>query len=337
MTALTSALREAGPDDRWSLWYRLSRVRHKAHWWRPPGMPVHTWHGRWWPPAAGLDLFHGLDGAVPDWRSIPKVATLHDLTVLRFPDTDTATDTFRERKLARYRDMAARADRVIAVSEATKRDAVDLLGLAPDRVRVVPHGVDARFRGAQPDPDVAGRYGLHAGYLLFVGAVSQRKNTERLVRAFARSRAAGERQLVLAGRLFHRSRATREAARELGNGDRVVFTGHVPDRDLPALYAGAAALVFPTHYEGFGLPILEAMASGVPVVCADRGAAPETAGGLALTVDPDDTAAITEAIDRIVDDPPAGPAALKRHAAAFTWQRAARQTAAIYRELLEDA
>lgn len=336
MQALAAALQRTCSDHRFSLWYRLSRLRHRRRWWRPHGMPTHVWQGNWWPPWHGLDLVHGLDGVVPDWRSIPRVATLHDLAVLRHPDPDIAAEGFRQGKLARYRDMVARADRVIAVSEATKRDAMELLDLTPERLRVIPHGVDDRFHTARRDPALEDRLGLRAGYLLFVGAVSQRKNTERLVRAYARSRACRERQLVLAGRVYHRSQATREAAVKAGVADRVIFANHVPDADLPALYAGAGALAFPTLYEGFGLPILEAMASGVPVLCGNRGAAPETAGGLAITVDPTDTDAIAEGIDRVLESPPAEAGALKRHAAGFTWKRTAMQTAELYREFFDN-
>lgn len=335
MRSLTGALMEALPEARISHWYRLSRLRHRQRWWRPAGVRLRTWQGSWWPPYAGLDLFHGLDGAVPDWRRVPCVATLHDLAVFRLTDPETASESFRESKLARYRQMARRADRVIAVSEATRLDAVELLGIPAERTRVVPHGVDEPFRNARVEPAVLNRYGLREGYLLFVGNVSQRKNTERLVRAFAFSRAARGRQLALAGSAGHRSHATRVASTELGLDDRVIFTGHLADRDLPALYAGASALVFPTLYEGFGLPILEAMAAGIPVLCSDRGAAPETGGGLAVTVDPENTDAIAAGIDRVLESPPADPDALKRHAGNFTWQRAALQTAAIYGEIAD--
>lgn len=333
MKALAAALREARPGDRLSLWYRLSRLKHRHRWWRPSGMPVRTWQDGWWPPVAGLDLFHGLDGAIPDWRHLPRVATVHDLTVLRDEEPETARESFRQRKRQRYRALAG-ADRIIVPSEATMRDVVALLDVAPERVRVIPHGVEERFRDAQRDPALERRLGLRPGYLLFVGAVSQRKNTKRLVRAFARSRAARDRQLVLAGRVYHRSEGTRDAVRELKLDDRVVFADHAADADLPSLYAGATALVFPTLYEGFGLPILEAMAAGTPVLCADRGAAPETAGGLAVTVNPHSIEAIAEGIDRVLEHPPATPEALRDHSAHFTWQRAAVQTAAVYSELL---
>lgn len=336
MRCLASALAAEYPDDRFSLWYRLSRLRQRDRWWRPPGLATRTWQGRWWPPFAGVDLYHGLDGVVPERRGVPRVATLHDLAVLRHTDEATASGRFRRRKLERYREMAARADLIVAVSEATRLDAEELLGIPAGRIRVVPHGVEQRFLEARPDPEVLERHGLSAGYLLFVGNVSQRKNTERLVRAFARARAARGRRLVLAGPAGHRSASTRAAADTLGLRERVVFTGHLPEDDLPSLYAGASALVFPTRYEGFGLPILEAMAAGIPVLCGDRGASPGTAGGLAVTVDPEDTEAIAAGIDRVLECPPAGADSLREHARHFTWQRAARQTGAIYRELCRD-
>jgi len=336
MRSLALALAEAYPDDRFSLWYRLSRLKHRELWWRPDGFRTRVWQDGWWPPVTGLDLFHGLDGAVPG-RRLPTVATLHDLTVFLHRDADAASDGFRQRKLDRYREMTRHADRVIAVSESTRRDAIELLGLPPERLRVVPHGVERRFSRATRDREVERRYGLRSGYLIYVGAVSQRKNTERLVRAFALSTAARGRQLLLAGRLWHRSEPTRRAIRELGIEHRVVLADHVRDRHLPALYAGAAALAFPTLYEGFGLPILEAMAAGTPVLCGNRGAAPETAGPHAVTVNPEDTQDIAGGIDRVLLSPPATGEPLRRHAADFTWQRSAVQTGAIYREILDDA
>lgn len=333
MTSLAKAISTECPDDRFTLWYRLSRLKHRRYWQRPAGLATRVWQGRWWPPLPGVDLFHGLDGVVPERHGIPKVATLHDLAVLHPLSPDAASNSFRQRKLERHRAMARVADRVIVPSQATRHDAVNLLELDESRIRVIPHGVEERFLNARPQSSVQQRYGLNDGYLLYVGVVSERKNTERLVRAFARSSEAAERQLMLAGRDYHRSNATRAAVRELDLGDRVFFADHVADRDLPALYAGADALVFPTLYEGFGLPILEAMAAGTPVLCADRGAAPEIAGGFAVTVDPTIVEAIAEGIDRVLSRPPAADD-LKRHAGRFTWQRTAMQTANVYRELI---
>lgn len=319
------------------LWYRLSRLRHRNRWWRPDGIPVRTWQGNWWPPRPGVDLVHGLDGRAPDRRGLPFTVTIHDLTVLKFDHAGLAEAGFRERKLARYRALARGAGPVICVSEATARDATELLGINPGRVRIVPHGVDPRFRPLPPGDigQILHGHDLAPGYLLYVGTVSERKNTERLVRAYARTRARRDgRPLVLAGRLYHRSEPTLAAVRELGLEGEVRCLGAVADADLPALYNGAAALLLPSLYEGFGLPVLEALACGIPVLCANRGGAPEVAADCALTVEPDRTRAIAEGIDAVLDSPPADRDARLHRAARFTWDAAARQTVAVYRELL---
>lgn len=319
------------------LWYRLSRARLRRYWWRPAEIRTHTWLGRRWPLQTRVDLLHGPDALLPPRPNLPAVATLHDLAVFRLAADGLASERFRGDKLRRYLATLARANRLIAVSEATARDAVELLGADPDKLRVVHHGVDNRFRPLDDESirPVTGKYRLFPGYLLFVGTVSPRKNTERLVRAYARSHASHDVPLVLAGRVYHRSRSTLEAITELGLGGRVRCLGYVPDEDLPALYNGARALLLPSLYEGFGLPVLEALACGVPVLCGNRGGAPEVVGHLAIKVASEDINAIAEGIDALLDDPPGSPESRRAHAASFTWDRTARQTVAVYRELVD--
>src|SRR5262249_50257589 len=152
---------------------------------------------------------------------------------------------------------------------------------------------------------------------LFVGAISGRKNTVRLVQAYAQSRASKEYPLVLVGAMSYRGEDTLEAIQQCRLGERVRLLGYVPDKDLPALYAGAACFVFPTLYEGFGMPILEATASGTPVLTSTTGAAPEVSGGLAVSVDPYDVEAIADGIDRALETPAPAIAQAREHARAF--------------------
>lgn len=306
--------------------------------WRPGGLPVRTYHGRWWPLSKGVDIMHGLDCFIPDWRGVKLIVTFHDLLVVKSGDDLIASGRFREKKRKLYEASVRRADAVIADSEATKRDLVSILDVPEEKVHVIHLGIEEHFFEEKlvEAERVAGRYGLEPGYFLFVGAVSGRKNTERLVHAYARSKAGKERRLVLAGAVSYQGQRTLDAVESCGLGDSVKILGYVPDEDLPGLYAAAGGFVFPTLYEGFGIPVLEAMASGTPVLTGDRGAAPETAGGLAVTVDPYDVDAIAEGIDRLLEVPESVLAEARKHASTFTWRRCAEQTLEVYEKVLSD-
>ncbi|HEY7604511.1 MAG TPA: glycosyltransferase family 1 protein [Gaiellaceae bacterium] len=237
------------------------------------------------------------------------VVTIHDLSFERDPRAMSRRDRFVFRRVVPR--AARRARRVIAVSERTKRDLVDLYGIPPDRIAVTPHGVDPAFGPGQ----VAG-----GGFLLYVGAVQARKDPLAAARA---AQAVGL-PLVVAG-----PEREPELAREL----RVLgadLRGYVAKDELAGLYRGAAALVLPSRYEGFGLPVLEAMASGLPVVAADEPALREVAGDAAVYADGDLADAVRAALadrDRLV------AAGLER-AKSFTWDETARRTLAVFREAL---
>ena len=243
--------------------------------------------------------------------------------------------------------LAARsADRIIAVSEATKRDLQRVLRV-PDRQIVVIHeAVGPEF--AQPPAPAAveaviRRYGLARPYCLFVGNLEPRKNLSRLIEAFGlvrtHLRAAGQApQLVLAGTRAWLYNGVLRAVETHGLATGVVFTGYVPPADLPALYAAAACFVFPSVYEGFGLPVLEAMAAGTPVVASRAGAIPEVAGDAALLIDADRPAVIAEAIETVLADPLLRGRLVERgraRARTFTWEDVARQTLAVYEGVYE--
>jgi glycosyltransferase involved in cell wall biosynthesis len=247
--------------------------------------------------------------ALPLRCPCPAVVTIHDLSFERDPRAMSRRDRFVFKRVV---PRAARnARRVITVSERTKRDLVDLYGIPPERIAVTPHGVDPAFGPGQ----VAG-----GGYLLFVGAVQARKDPLRAARA---ARAVGL-PLVVAG-----PEREPELAREL-EALGADLRGYVEKDELAGLYRGAAALVLPSRYEGFGLPVLEAMASGLPVVAADEPALREVAGDAAVYADGDLAEAVAAALadrDRLV------AAGLER-AKAFTWEETARRTLAVYHEAL---
>lgn len=261
-----------------------------------------------------------------------SVVTVHDLGYLVFPETYTRLRRLELDLTTRWSVYAAR--QVIAISQSTKNDLVRYYGVAPERITVVHLGFSSAFRPVD-DPTmiaaVRARYGLDAPYFLYVGTIQPRKNLIRLIEAFAHA-GVPDALLALGGKRGWLSTPIERRVTELGLTHRVRFLGYLPDTDLPALFSGALAFVFPSLYEGFGIPLLEAMACGAPVLTSTTSALPEVAGDAALLVDPGDTAAIAAALQRLAAD-----AALRaelrakglRRVAGFTWERCARETLAV--------
>jgi glycosyltransferase involved in cell wall biosynthesis len=258
----------------------------------------------------------------PAYRG-PAVVTVHDLSFERDPALMGLRDRFFFRTLVPR--SARRADRVLAVSERTKHDLVERYGVAEERIVVTPNAVDPVFRpnGAAPK---------RAPYALFVGGIQPRKDPLAAVEALALL--DGELNLVVVGAEKRGGAELRTALRRLGLEQRVELAGHVEREELATLYRGAACLVFPSRYEGFGLPILEAMASGTPVVAASAGAIPEVAGDAAVLVEPGDAAAIAAGIEHALADRERLVAAGLERARSFSWGDTAVRTLAVYRELL---
>jgi glycosyltransferase involved in cell wall biosynthesis len=263
------------------------------------------------------------------------VVTIHDLSVLRYPEIYFPDAAAERRARGHFAAITAGVDAVIAVSEATRRDVVELLGVAAGRVATVPHGVEPGFRPPPASPAGLGRPGP---YLLFVGGIDFKKNVARLVLAFALACERGRlpHALVLAGPLQARGNpffaAACAAADRAGIADRLVWAGYVPDGDLPALYAGADVLVFPSLWEGFGFPVLEAMACGTPVVTSAGTAMSEVAGEAALLVDPHDPQAIADGVLEALDPDTGRRLAQEglRRARRYTWEQTAARTLAVY-------
>jgi glycosyltransferase involved in cell wall biosynthesis len=266
-----------------------------------------------------------------------RVVTIHDMVPFVHPETHARlTNALFKRYIPRTLPFV---DRIVTVSEASGRDISRFYRVPPARVLAVPNGVSPRFgpRSAAEIAAVAERYGVSPPYLLAVGALQARKNLETLFEAFARLRADGlSHRLVVVGRKMWKSEGIFQRLDALGLGEAVTLTGYVADHDLPALYAGAACFVFPSLYEGFGLPPLEAMACGTPVVVADTSSLPEVVDEAGVLVRPRDVAGFEAAIARVVRDDAwarrlgeRGRARSRR----FTWEAAAEAHAALYREV----
>jgi glycosyltransferase involved in cell wall biosynthesis len=287
----------------------------------------------------GAELFHATEHLLLPLRSIPTVLTVHDLIFRHLPVHHKPLNRW-------YLNLALplfcrRATHIIAVSEHTRRDLIDTYAVPPEKVTVVHEAADPHFGPRSPAAVEAARsrYGLPERFLVFVGTIEPRKNLARLLEAFETIHAEGLADgLVIVGK---RGWLTGDFFARLEQSpvrDAVHLPGYVPDEDLPAVYAGAQALAFPSLYEGFGLPVLEAMACGTPVVASNSSCIPEIGGEAARTFDPLDVAEMIEALRRVLTEPALREEMRTRglaQAARFSWEQAASQTADIYHALLK--
>jgi glycosyltransferase involved in cell wall biosynthesis len=288
-----------------------------------------------------LDLFHSPDFVLPPTGQTRSIVTVHDLSFMRRPEC--FVPGFREYLEGAVRWAVGRAAHILADSESTRQDLLELLVVPPERVTVVYPGVDAHFQPVE-DPearDAARRkYNLPEQFVLGVGTIQPRKNFSALVEAFAgliaREGSEGsvsDLHLVLAGENGWMWEETYEAVERTGVGNRAHFVGYVHDADLPAIYSLASVFAFPTLYEGFGLPALEAMACGTPVVSADNSSLPEVVGDAGLLVEASDVAELKASLWRLLSDDVLRrslvAAGLER-ATSFTWGRAAAQVLDLY-------
>ncbi len=267
------------------------------------------------------------------------VITIHDLNFLHYSAFQTP-DAFRYYN-GQIRAAVKQADHILTVSQAAKVDICAMLAVAPERITVSPNGVDLAFRRLPPEAIavVRARLGLPTTYILFVGTFEPRKNIPGLLKAYAilRARVSDLPPLVLAGRRGWLFEPIFAEVATLGLTDRVIWLENVASADLPAVYNGASLLVLPSFYEGFGLPPLEAMACGVPVVVSDRSALPEVVGEAGYLIDPDDPESLADGVYCVLTDS-VRREQMRRNGLArardFSWERTARITLAVYHQVL---
>ncbi|MFP3897434.1 MAG: glycosyltransferase family 4 protein [Anaerolineales bacterium] len=288
-----------------------------------------------------LDLLHQPVYVGPLLHPCPTVVTLHDLSFYLYPELFPRSKRIYLQHMTRYTIHHAQA--IIAVSNSTKRDALRLFSVPETKITVIPNGVEARMRPLD-DPTATKalrrRYDLPSDLLLFLGTLEPRKNLIALLEAYALLRQRGNicHHLVIAGGRGWYYEKVYDATQRLGLRETVHFTGHVPDEELPIWYNAADLFIYPSLYEGFGLPPLEAMACGTPVIVSNTSSLPEVVGDAGLMVDPQDPQALAEAIHSLLSDPPRrerlGQAA-RRQANRFSWRTTAARTAELYHHVLE--
>jgi len=286
------------------------------------------------------DVFHEPHYVLPPLTRCRSVVTIHDCIHLRFPQylPNRAALAYARTQMS---SAARRSDRILTVSEASKRDILTYFDVAPEKVTVIPNGIDEHFLTPPADDEVqrvAERYQLQGTFALYVGNVKPHKNVERLIDAIHLTRRAGrdDLRLVVIGDELSSYAALRRAVHRYNLHKYVRFLGYLPDETLAIVYRLASVFVFPSLYEGFGLPPLEAMACGTPVVTSNASSLPEVVGDAAVLVDPSDASAIADGLRRVLDDEGLRATLRERglaRAREFSWERSIRRIREIYQEV----
>lgn len=336
-----SSLRQKPPENFKSNNFKLPPILLEFLWNRLHILPIEKFVGK-------VDVFHTSDWLEPPAKC-PKITTIHDLAIFKYPQTFAPKGGHNiVKNMRRKLELVKKdGDFVIAVSQSTKRDIVEMLDIPPEKITVIYEAVDETVnsnlksraagkafgdaRQISKIEETKKKYHIEGDYILSVGTQEPRKNLKRLVEAFSLLTHNSELityNLVIAGNLGW--------GEELKPVKNVLLTGFVPQEDLPYLYAGATIFVYPSLYEGFGLPVLEAMASGVPIVCSNTSSLPEIAGEAAVYVDPENTEDIKNAIETVIADQKLRDELSKKgilQAKKFSWQKTAEETLNVYRKL----
>ncbi len=335
---LVEHLEQIDDENEYVIYYRLSRLKRRTYFYRPrkPTTKIKIFQeplftGR------GIDVFHGPDARLPGVKGPRLVATILD--VFSLISDSFASERFRKKKIARYADIAKRADRIICISENSRNDFVHFFFYSGSKIHVIYPGLDDHFfpRSEEEIARIRKKYGIHSDYILYVGDICTRKNILRMVRAFqhARKQGVGNLQFVLVGKGAYGEEEVLRYLNDSCCARDIVRTGYVPDEDLPILYSGAKLFLFTTLYEGFGFPILEALACGTPVITSNVSSMKEIAPEATCRVDPENEMEMAEAIaDRVAHSD-----RYKQMVqtsidirSTYSWVKAAQQVIALYYE-----
>lgn len=295
-----------------------------------------------WQSRDKVDLMHYTDYALPlAVKFVPSIITVHDLSFLIYPETFTKGARLTKQTL--IGPSVAKADKIIAVSQNTKNDLIKFFSIASEKIKVIYEGFNQELYAPMDQNEAQAylikKYNLMEPFFLYVGTLEPRKNIPTLVRAYAivRDRLGnGCPKLVLAGQKGWLYEDIFFSVKELGLTEEVIFTGYVPDEDLPYFYNAAVAFLYPSLYEGFGVPPLEAMACGTPVITSNTSSLPEVVGEGGIMVDPLDVEALVKAMEKVYADQEFREALSKQglaQASKFTWKATAEETLALYREV----
>ncbi len=319
---------------------RVAFRRLPASWLRVLRHSRAPWFAREWV-LGRMDVVHSTSFSAPRFHSHRKrlVMTVYDLSFLTHPECHTPENVAHA--LQGSRDAVAWADALIAISQHTRQDLIERMGASPDRIVVTPlapNPLCVRVADPQRLAQVRAVYGLPPDFILFVGSLEPRKNIPRLLAAYARLASALRREvhIVIAGGAGWLNEDIKTKVHEPGLADRVHFIGYVKEEDLPAVYSLATVFAYPSLYEGFGLPVLEAMQCGIPVLTSNVSALPEITGDAALLVSPTDVEEIAHGLTRLLEHEELRTALRARgylRAQGFSWERCARETLAVYRQV----
>jgi glycosyltransferase involved in cell wall biosynthesis len=302
----------------------------KRRWWSL-GLPLHLLRN-------SFDLFHGTNYEIPFWSRRPTVVTIHDLSLMLPYEVHRQELIGRSRRRLPW--MAKRASRIITPSNSIKKELCETFGIHPDKVAVTPEAPRPVFKRRE-DPELLRRLGIEGDFILFVGTIEPRKNLRQLVKAFDQMlrNTSLSAKLVIAGGKGWMMDDFGPFIDKQGVTDRVCLTGYLQDEDLCTLYSACTAFIYPSLYEGFGLPPLEAMACGAPVITSRTPALMETVGNAARLIDPKDVDDIARAMTELLSDKTAREhfADLgKSHVKQFSWEATALKTLEVYRQLIPE-
>ena len=271
-------------------------------------------------------------------RNMKKVITVYDLIAYLFPFQVDLLTAIRYKLL--IPKVINNADKIITISENTKRDIIKNFGVAESKIKVIYLAAGESYKELSNKEFnfIFKKYQLPRSYLFYVGNISKHKNVDKIIEAFKKIKSKTNYKLVIAGKLSFGSKDIKKKIKDLDLQDDVIFTGYVPEEDLPALYNGASLFVYPSFYEGFGLPPLEAMQCGCPVITSNTSSLPEVVGNAGIMVDPNDVDELAKQMERVLTNrrlqQKMRKAGLKQ-AKKFSWEKCARETLKVYEEVLK--